>query len=416
MADYVTRRNLARAVVLCGVIVATNRYAGSPDENPPFAPFDTVAYQTMAQSAPGLPETTLDYQYAQRFALPYLLGTVNRVVPVRLHRLFQVAVVVIELAIVLLVGALLDHLRLAREQAWLVLALIVWNPWAFREYLTFPEMIDDPGFMLGAAVLLSGLVTGNGGLLLAGQILASLCRQTGLLLVPMAVVWLWRGGGVWASASRSRRRWLCAGVVGIGVGLYGVTGWVASGFAGSSENIQHVVGLWIWVGTEFDGLTLAVFLARLVIAPALVLAVAAALRSPRVENRDEVYLLILGALCIAAQPLLAGPGITGGNGPRLVAQALLPLGLVLGIVIRDSGVFAGTHRWRQYGAIVLVALASLHHLYVFDASPTPAQRALFAVLYASSCVGIFMIAHAERRSQEMLVEHDVLAEPQTCKR
>jgi hypothetical protein len=250
---------------------------------------------------------------------------------------------------------------------------------------------------LGLALMLYGLMTGGGTAVLGGQIVASLSRQTGLLLVPMAIIWLWRGGGAWASTGRSRRRALSIGVVGVAAAAYLVTAWIASTISGPSDNLAHVTGLAASSATSFDARTLAVFLARMVVAPAIPLLLLAALSrdaSPRASAGD-VPLLWLGVLCIAAQPLVAGPEITGGNGPRLVALGLVPLCILVAIRIRDTSVFTHASAGRRYWAMGLLMLASMHHVYVLSGSSS--ARMLFAFAYIAACAGLFVIARVERR-------------------
>jgi hypothetical protein len=73
---------------------------------------------------------------------------------------------------------------------------------------------------------------------------------------------------------------------------------------------------------------------------------------------------LLGALGIWAQPLLAGPEITGGNIQRLVTLGLVPALLAMATLLRETDP-TGARVERAAAAIaVLLALGSMHHHYV----------------------------------------------------
>jgi hypothetical protein len=107
---------------------------------------------------------------------------------------------------------------------------------------------------------------------------------------------------------------------------------------------------------------------------------------------SAVPMLFLAAGSIAAQPVLGGPEITAGNGPRLVSLGLLPLCVALGVMLRDreelTGVGAGTRlRW----LIVLLALGSLHHWYALAANPSSVHKLIFGAAYAGAAVGCYAL-------------------------
>lgn len=392
-----TSRSILWALGLCLAVAVTNRYEGPP--HPGSIPGDAYAYFTLAQSAPALPQEDLLFHHAQRIALPYLLGAIHSVVPVPLHRLFQISVVLIEVALLLILAAMLKALSVRHRQAVLVLAILALNPWAFRPYLTFPEMINDLGFMLGLAIMLHGLLARHSAAVLLGQLVASLCRQTGLLLVPLVVVWMWRDRKNWGRIPASRRLALCLATGILAAGVYAATAALAARFASTNENAEHLVGMWSWLTTQFDAFVLAAFLVRAMISPLILLACFLAIAGRRKNTgtgSEFLPILLFGSMCTWAQPLLAGPAITGGNAPRLVTIGLLPICVALAIALRDAGLFteaSGPRRFLGIGA--LLALGSLHHWYVFAAAPSLGQKVLFGAAYALACAGCFVAIRFE---------------------
>lgn len=389
------------ALIFYAAVLVTNRFEDAPAD-PTFVPGDSVSYLAMAEAAPGLPSASIGFQHAQRIAIPYLLGGIHRLVPVPLHRLFQTAVVILQLAILFLVCRLLARLGIRRNQALIVIAVLVFNPWAFRAYLTYPEMINDVGFVAGLALLLEGLLKGSGPAVLSGQLVASLSRQSGLLLLPMALLWIGRGATPWSSLHRTERIAWCAAALAIAAGVYLATGQIASVFAGPSDNLAHLVGLIAWAIDDFDARTLIIFAARMVVAPAIPLLLLWAVVRHSRGHTGPAMLLWCGAVCLWAQPLIAGPAITAGNGPRLVALGLLPLGLILAIRLRESGAFAPARPSHVGATLVLLAIGSLHHQ--FAAVPPVMDRLWFGVTYAAVCVGILLITITQRQASHGVVD------------
>jgi hypothetical protein len=384
------------AIGLCVLVAATNRYEGAPRADA--VPSDAWEYFRLAEAAPTLAHEPLAYHHVQRLAIPYLLGLLHDVSGMPLHALFLAAVLLFALSILVVLAVTLRRLGVDDRQAAVVLAIVALNPWAFRLYLTFPEMIPDLGFVLGVALLLRGLVTGTSGVVLAGQAIASLSRQTALALVPVVLLWIWRDR---VRSNRLGRSGLGLGTAAIAVGLYAGTAWLAAGVSTENTTLQHVTGLFTWARTQFDGPTLLAFALRGVLPALAALACLLALAGTRRHTglaSDVVPLLVLAAVCIGVQPVLGGPELTAGNGPRLLVLGLPPLALALGIVLRDARVFSGAAGWARLRYVVLLlVVGSLHHWYVLAAEPGLRHKVFFGAAYAGAAAGCYLLLARERQ-------------------
>lgn len=405
-----SRSNLAWALGFCAIVVVTTRYTDPQADRLMIeeAAGDSYSYLAIAEAAPGVPHEKVQFHHAQRFAIPYAIGVVHSVVPVSVHHLFLGAVLVIEIAILVVFAGMLDRFAISRDTALLALAMLVFNPWAFRHYLTYPEMVNDLGFVLGLAILVRGLVTGGIGSVVMGQLIASLSRQTGLLLFPLVLVWVWRDAGDWRQRSARSRVAVCAAVGCIAAAVYVATGVIASAFAEPSQNAQHILGLAAWLAHEFDPAVLGSMLLRMFAVIAIPVACFAGLsRRARTDAADSsaVPLLLFACACAWIQPLLAGPAVTGGNGERLVGLGLLPLVLALAIAVRDRNVALFAPRSPLLVvAIGLLALGSLHHVYTSPGLAPVSTRRAFGVLYAAVCVGMFALVWFSRSGDPRAVK------------
>ena len=393
---------------LClAVVVVTNRYEGPP--HPEFVPADAYSYLILAQSAPGLPQEMDSFHHAQRIFIPYIVGLIHYVAPIPIHELFRILVLLMAAVILTILAGMLGDLSVHHRQTAFVVAIVAFNPWAFRPYVTSPEMVNDPGFVLGFAIMLRGLLNRNMAAVLLGQLAASASRQTGLLLVPVVAAWLWRDRDQWGRLSASRRLALCLAAAMIAGTVYAATWQVAARLGEADENLEHVTGIASWLATEFDPLVLGGFLARAVMSPLIplgLLLVAVRGRKTTGRGSNAIPSLLFAGACVSIQPLLAGPELTGGNGPRLVTIGLLPLYVALAIALRDAAVFTTAVGIRRLlAAGVLLFAASLHHWYVFAADPSVTHTTLFAAAYALASVGCLALTAFDVREVSRDVDY-----------
>jgi hypothetical protein len=386
----VTRSISIWALGLLLFVSATNRFGPAPQ--PGAEPADAYAYLRMAESAPGLPaDGDFALHHLQRIALPYAIGLLGHAVPLPLHTLFQTAALLLALAILVVASRTLDRLNVGGGAAVAALALLALNPWAFRFPLRFPEMLPDLGFVLGLAVLLHGLAARQPAGVLAGQLVASISRQTGLALIPVVALWVWRDAA-WRDMPPARRAQLAGAAAGLAAGTYAATAWLVAGATAVDENTAHIFGLWQWLRDEPDVPVLAAFLLRAALPPLAGLAVLGTLRRPGAAWAPPVPALVAGFLCIAIQPLLGGPAVTGGNGPRLIALGLLPLSLAAGLALTRAG-WPGGCRWALPALLTALAAGSIHHVYVLADAPSAADRLVFAAAYAIACGTVIYTTH-----------------------
>lgn len=378
-------RLLVGLLVLPLMVLTSNDYQGG----------DAHSYRDIALAAPGLPARELPYHHAQRLGIPYLFGALAHACGLDALAVLQVAALLVLVGNVALLAALCDQLGATRSATHLALALFVFNPYVFRYYLCTPPMLNDSGFVLGMLWLASGLHTGRLTRLIAGTALAALARQTALLLVPVALVWLvvgrrWRG---------ARRLAAALVLLLIPLTIYLVTGRVAREFSGPTRNLEHIVGVVHWLLGAFDARVLALFSARLALTFAMIAAVSAALLAregrgvwSRCPHRPEVLLLGLLALAVLSQPLLAGPALSLKDIQRLAGLAVAPL------LVAGAGLFEVRLGRRALGLSAgLLFAGSLHHLFSFY-GPRPDLKAVFALAHGALAVLVGLVVYRGSRT------------------
>jgi hypothetical protein len=357
--------------------VTSNSYVGG----------DASSYTAIAQAAPGFPTELLPHHHAQRFFVPWLLGTAGALVGVDpLLVLKGASLLVLTLNVVLMFRLAADY-RLPRATTFLVLALFAFNSYAFRYYLCTPPMLNDTMFVLGMLLGCRGLGRANVAMFLGGVAIAAASRQTAVLLIPGWLLWLYVG-----KVFEGLRRHVAAAVAVIGSVLaYHFTGEIAKGFAQPSWNIDHVIGIVGWLAKDFNlrefvlfsiRLTLTFLMTGAVFVPAL-WKHRSRLRVVVCERREALFLLLLG-LAVVSQPVLAGPHISLRDIQRLAGIGLGPLILCLAL----AAPLHMPEKWLK-AVVVMIFAGSFHHLFSFYG---PAESLNYHFALAHGLLGLAVMA------------------------
>ena len=329
---------------------------------------DVTSYETIARAAPGLPDTDVPLQHAERFVPHWLVGAVAGAAGLPLHDLYRAATALVLLALVLVVDATLVAARTAARARALALGLLVASAYPVHYLLAAPGMLADAVFLLGLAVVLLGFARGDFRVVLAGLVVGTLGRQNMAPLGLAAAVWVayapaWRGRRLAYAAA-------CAVVPGI---LYLALHEAAQTFAQPENAPLTTITV---VGSLDQPAALAQHVGRTALALAVPLAVVAVAAAPRKGLPPGPLLL---AACVVAETLALGPDWTAHNEPRLAALALPALAVAAGPLlsrldptpVQTAAVAVGT------------ALASLHHLYTRLPTDRPAAWAALSVAGAA---------------------------------
>ena len=333
--------NYLFCLLLLLLLFATNR---SPDQSLiEFAGMDSYSYIAIAQAFPHLPSAALriPFHHAQREAIPYLVGAISSLTKLSVGTWFFVVVFFLILTIVFLFARLLSELSLPKGGINILLLFFVLSPYTFRFYIALPFVLTDLSFQLGLVIVAIGLFKQRPWLTLSGFLLASLSRQTALLIIPLILGWAYF---VWPEAkplsSKLRKAFFTIAVLTVGILVYKGAGKLASIYAQPNINEAHLVGLLNWTSTSFNPKELSIFLLRafvpFVIPVCFILALLFRYRPKKWFGPEitKVILLLGTVILICSQPILGGPMITGANLTRLNNLAIVPLLIAIGVILK----------------------------------------------------------------------------------
>jgi hypothetical protein len=404
-------RELKRVVVgviaMLAFLAATNRWYGWYDGIRFLHALDTQTYATIASAAPGFPDNHIGSAFTERFAFPWMAGSVATLFGGGVHVAFRL---MSALYVIVTLGLLVDicrRLRLSVAASLLCIGVFALDPYVFRGAAITSSPVDD-AFVVGTAIVMWGLVTVRFRGVVAGTVISILGRQTALLSIPAAGVWLY-AGAAWRNRSRPERLLLAILPVGITIVLYiAIKLAVASftyAFAPSipADTIVPVVGN---PGSITGLATHAVrVLGPLVVWGGCIAGVVTgrAFGGGRWRVPVEFWCALLIGVSIALQPLLISPLYRGfeSNEQRLSTLGLFPLCVALAYLVREADAsIRAAPIWALAGGGAALLLASFHDKFTTLGPNGNAQFAAFE-LFAAAVVGGLLAAIIGRRQRQL---------------
>jgi hypothetical protein len=363
-------------------VFATNRFSGAHAWGG-----DVINYERMAEAAPGLPDGgPIGSVFTDRFSLHYLTGLAADLTGLSVRTTYRVGALAFVLLAIAAAALVLHSLGVRRWVYTVGLSAFVLGAYSdIRDVLQAPGALQDIAFVLGAAIVLLGLIRADVRIVLPGAVLGVVARQSMLLVALAAAAWI-----LLDPAWRDRRRALAAAAVVLLTGAaYGLIKLATDSFSRPFAPDSLGETVLAAPGTPRE---LAAHLARCAIAvavpAALLVATLVILRLRELPVRLWLCLLMFGAL--AVQPVLISPDYPtfAHNEQRLAGFALLPLAAALAIALEEAaarGAIGTPKRWMEAAFVGLLALASLHHVTTWLG---PASLAQFLALQVIAAAGL----------------------------
>lgn len=280
---------------------------------------DVIDYMAIANSSHLDSLYPLSKQYPlhrlERWPVHFLMGQLAFFMQVDVWALERVAVVISMVFIL----TLINLLRITQWQKIAIVALLLFSPYALRQYYAVPGMLVDCLFYIAITGMAVAIANKNTKAVIVAMCLAILLRQTGLLLIPIFWIYCWYlaqqrnlliGGSLFAIGSfflvKALASWVFAPVTGDYVAM-------------------HTLGIFYWLAAKPQWHEWIDFMGRY----GLMLFTLAPLAILVQRLRREDWLWIAFFFWLHAQPLLAGPHVSGSNVDRLAIYGLPFLAMLL---------------------------------------------------------------------------------------
>ena len=350
---------------------------------------DTESYRAIAQAAPGVPEELLPYHHAQRFWIYWLIGVIADISGFSLNFWCRAAVILLLLSIAWTLWHILQLIGLTPR--WQAVIAIGWacNPYCTRYFLAVPWMIADLLFAFGFSITLLGILQRKTSTVAVGLVIAAFGRQTALAM--MIAIWIaigWR---------QHYKKFRTADVVAITaaslllIAIYWAGGWFAGGAI--NENVNLLTGLADWLLTDHQSdkfRQLIAFGARGLFSQAAALILLFVLLAKRTQHLPvNFWIVTILVLSVWAQPILAGPSITGNNIVRLSSFAYIGLLAMGALVARESA--KDLTPWAAWTIAIALVCGSFHHRWSWPGHTLLQTPEMFAILSASMAALVGMV-------------------------
>ena len=179
-------------LVLVGVVLLTVFMFGKIDHTvAPFSSWDLVAYLNMAEAAPGLADN-VGLPYASRLLGPMLAGLGPLPAPV----MYRILTVMIALVLPLLFFRFLVGQGLNSNSALTAVILFVLNKQFFGFNIWNYFQLNDMLGMLILVILFGALFRRQWLLFGVALILGAMTREAAMIMIPVAVLYLWDEGSL----------------------------------------------------------------------------------------------------------------------------------------------------------------------------------------------------------------------------
>jgi hypothetical protein len=369
---------------------------------------DILSYFDMSDAAPGLVSSPVPHHHAQRIFLPYVLGLASKSSGLSVPNTYLIAGVLMLGAALFFFVRCTELAELREDTRFLMILLVVLNPYLFRHLIMFNGYINDIGFLAGISVIMYGVLVPNRWIVLFGLTFAALSRQTTLLVIP----------GVILMELARQRSWrptpylMMVLYFVVPTAVYLGTDFVAKQTGEPSETKDALFGLFIWMRDSFSAVRLLDFGARGFIPFTFTLAMIVGFRAKISDGgakRNFGWALLFMAASICVQPILGGPDWTTDNIPRLNAFAVFPAVLAAGILVDHRVGRLSASGLLTVGACL--SLGSIHHVYAFNGVFETDKNAWFAAVHLLSAMAVGLVI---RTSVPAAGPGDCLPQPLTA--
>ncbi|MCO5142620.1 MAG: hypothetical protein M9962_05980 [Oligoflexia bacterium] len=393
-------RNRSQAFfVICvlAILILTNRIPGW-DEGKQllFANDVESSYEPITQASPLLPIKNIPKHHAQRMTAPYLIGLIAWTTNVDYRLIYFALTLVTMLSILLIFGLLLKELRVPLENFWLFYSFLILHPYLFRYYLIVPGMVTDLLFVLFSLLTLLMLFREK----LVGMLFflsgALLFRQTMVMLLPPLVLYFFA-----SRKSISQFVTVTLSVIFTVAIVYSLLNLVSQKFTHESDNnVAILTAFYSYiVSSNHSYIELIEFVLRVFIPFAGVFACLASivfLKKCNIWDKKFIFLFLCG-FCIALQPLMTGPLLTGKNAGRLATLGLIPFILSLSLVLPKIEL----SRLFKFIFLFTLAVGSLHHLYTNPSLNSPIQFVVVQLFCCLMILCLFIIQNLKTNSKAL---------------
>ena len=137
---------------------------------------DGETYMQIAKAAPNISSEELVYHKAERFIIPYIIGSIAYIANVDIFTMFRVFSFISIVLILFIFLSILNELKVEIFQKYYLFSLLVFNPYIIRYYLSLPTLINDVIFIFSGALFIFSILKNKKKYIYLAIIIGAACR------------------------------------------------------------------------------------------------------------------------------------------------------------------------------------------------------------------------------------------------
>ena len=309
------------------LIFLSNNYFGEYDINS--SANSGYYYLEIANSYPFVPEfenNTQTYIHSQRFIISYIIGFIGFNFKIKAFLIFKF------FSIISLVIFLVTSIKIVKDfglnyyHEILILSLIIFNPYIVRYFIANPMMLNDLIFFISINIIILGIKKSKDAYFYVGVILAIISRQT-FIVILLSIIFTY-------VLSPNKNNYINKKKILFSLIFFSINFLITKYYlinVGLDQFYFSIFsGLFNFINNSFNFFELFIFISYPIFSfgPLLVIFIFKIYKNNfdfifEINEQSIFYVLII--LGLVAQPLIAGPEITGKNIIRLTSYCYIPI-------------------------------------------------------------------------------------------
>ena len=301
--------------VIFYVLINTNNF--DYKETIIFGASDGQNYLSITSASPKFSEEVIPYHHAQRFLIPYIIGSFSKFFNTDNYFLiFKILSLILIFYFLFLIFNFYkkNKKNICPENFILITSVLLLNPYFIKYYFALPTLLNDLIFINILFLFCQNFTTDNK-MKYYISIFSLLIKQTGILLVFILILQISFNN----KQMFKKRLYKIFILLFVSFALININNFYASNVSDTKFDYGHIFGIFNWVKLDFNLPVLIkfTFYPILSFGPAILLIFFLKDKIKLIKSENK-YLLILLIIMII-QPYLGGPTLTSNNIVRLVS-------------------------------------------------------------------------------------------------
>lgn len=149
---------------------------------------DGITYMKIAQAAPSITSEELIYHKAQRFIIPYFIGTISYFTKIESYTIFRIFAFIFIILNLILFLKIFKHLKIEINQKFYLFSLLIFNPYIIRYFLSLPTLINDLIFIFSGTLLILAFLENKKIFVYIAIFLASASRVNAIFFIVSIII------------------------------------------------------------------------------------------------------------------------------------------------------------------------------------------------------------------------------------